>query len=88
MLLKIKCEYCDNENLEETTCDTTFYCPNCADEISIHECEVDVVKNEGLIDKDSISNFSDYLIENAGYAFEHQDRELLEKVLRDYNRSE
>ena len=80
MLLKIKCEYCDNENLEETTCDTTFYCPNCADEISIHECEVDVVKEEGLMD------FVDYLIENASYAFEHQDRELLERVLKDYKK--
>ena len=116
MLLKIECEYCGNEKLEETNCDTTFYCPDCDDEISIHECEVDIVKEEGLIDKDSlcyncihlnlmdgtcnnncgcagetievenISNFADYLIENASYAFEHQDRELLERVLRDYNR--
>lgn len=77
MLLKIKCEYCDNENLEETTCDTTFYCPSCDDEISIHECEIEEIK---------VSDFADYLIENASYAFEHQDRELLEKVLRDYNR--
>lgn len=35
---------------------------------------------------ENISNFADYLIENASYAFEHQDRELLEKVLRDYNK--
>lgn len=35
-----------------------------------------------------LSDFADYLIENASHAFEHQDRELLEKVLRDYNRSE
>lgn len=44
MLLKIKCEYCDNENLEETNYDTTFYCENCNEEISIHECEIEVVK--------------------------------------------
>ena len=44
MLLKIRCEYCDNENLEETNCDTTFYCENCDEEISIHECEIEVVK--------------------------------------------
>lgn len=31
-----------------------------------------------------MSEFADYLIENASYAFETQDRELLEKVLLDY----
>ena len=31
-----------------------------------------------------LSNFADYLIKNASYAFEYQDRELLEKVLRNY----
>lgn len=75
MLLKIRCEYCNNEKLEETNCDTTFYCPSCADEISIHECEIEEVK---------VSEFADYLIENASYAFEHQDRELLEKALKQY----
>lgn len=33
-----------------------------------------------------LSSFADYLIENASYAFEHQDRELLEKVLRNYKK--
>lgn len=42
---------------------------------------------ENNFEEESISNLADYLIENASYAFEHQDRELLEKVLRDYNRS-
>ena len=41
-----------------------------------------LIKNKA----ENISNFADYLIENASCAFEHQDRELLEKVLRDYNR--
>lgn len=36
---------------------------------------------------ENISNFADYLIENASYAFEHQDRELLERVLKDYNKN-
>lgn len=31
-----------------------------------------------------MSEFVDYLIENASYAFETQDRELLEKVLLNY----
>ncbi|WP_294168481.1 hypothetical protein [uncultured Clostridium sp.] len=31
-----------------------------------------------------MSEFADYLIENASYAFETQDRELLEKVLLNY----
>lgn len=75
MLLKIKCEYCDNEKLEKTNCTTTFYCPSCDYEISIHECEIEEVK---------VSEFADYLIENASYAFENQDRELLEKALKQY----
>ncbi|MGL5153098.1 MAG: hypothetical protein ACRC7N_21265 [Clostridium sp.] len=45
MLLKIKCEYCDTEDLQETNCTTTFYCPSCDDEIFINECEIDVMKN-------------------------------------------
>ena len=48
MLLKIRCEYCDSENLEETNCSATFYCPTCDDEISIHECEIEVVKEKCL----------------------------------------
>ncbi len=35
---------------------------------------------------EEINNFADYLIENASEAFYYQDRELLEKVLRDYRR--
>ena len=31
-----------------------------------------------------MSEFADYLIENASYSFETQDRELLEKVLLNY----
>lgn len=47
MLLKIRCEYCDTEELEETNCDATFYCPTCDDEVTIHECEINVVKRGG-----------------------------------------
>lgn len=46
MLLKIRCEYCGNEKLEETNCDTMFYCSNCDDGISIHECEIDIIKED------------------------------------------
>ena len=38
------------------------------------------------LEEENISDFADYLIENASYAFEQQDRELLEKVLRDYKK--
>ncbi len=38
------------------------------------------------LEEENISEFADYLIENASCAFEHQDRELLEKVLRDYKK--
>lgn len=34
--------------------------------------------------KTDIEGLADYLIENASEAFEHQDRELLESVLRRY----
>ena len=38
------------------------------------------------LEEENISEFADYLIENASCAFEHKDRELLEKVLRNYNK--
>lgn len=53
MLLKIKCEYCGNEKLEKTNCDTMFYCSNCDDEISIHECDIDIIKEGMNIDSEN-----------------------------------
>lgn len=50
----------------------------------LEEKLISIVNNK----EKELSDFADYLIENASHAFEHQDRELLEKVLRDYNRSE
>lgn len=75
MQLDVKCEHCGYGDLEKTNTTTVFYCPTCDEEYSLNELEIEEVK---------VSEFADYLIENASYAFEHQDRELLEKVLRDY----
>ena len=42
------------------------------------------LKLESEATNKDMSEFADYLIENASYAFETQDRELLEKVLLNY----
>lgn len=49
----------------------------------IIEWEINEIKEIEEANKD-MSEFADYLIENASYAFETQDRELLEKVLLNY----
>ena len=54
-----------------------------SDRILIIEWEIDTIKEIEEANKD-MSEFAYYLIENASYAFETQDRELLEKVLLDY----
>lgn len=51
--------------------------------MKIIEWEIDKIKEIEEDNKD-MSEFADYLIENASYAFETQDRELLEKVLLNY----
>lgn len=72
MKLDIKCEICGYGDLKKTNDTTVFYCPTCDEEYSLNELEIKEV---------NVSEFADHLIENASYAFEHQDRELLEKVL-------
>ena len=49
----------------------------------INELEEKLTKIANNKEKE-LGEFADYLIENASYAFEHKDRELLEKVLKQY----
>lgn len=88
MLVKARCEYCESEDLSlidmvygkgtlgERT-EKGFKCNICDEELDLDEV---------IFDEVEVNEFADYLIENASYAFEHQDRELLERVLRDYNK--
>lgn len=45
MLLKVKCEYCGNEELLKTDVIGTYYCDVCDDDIELGELEIEVIED-------------------------------------------